>query len=798
MIDVGNARSGTFVSARRAFRALALGAAVLLVAPAAARAADPPPLLPIAGYLADTAGNAISGTHSLRFSLFTTETAGTPVFVETDGVVAVSAGNFIVYLGAGEPLPLALFRDSAQLWLEVVVDGTEVIQPRMRIATAPYAGSAQYCGDATTLGGSPPAAFAQAAHTHAFASLTGVPAGLADGDNDLLASLTCAAGQVPKVGAAGGGAWACAADADTDTLATLACAPGQMVQRGGGGAWACATLAAVAASGSYADLSGVPAGLVTATRGTAGYLPRFSNESTLVTSNVVQDDAGNVGIGVGRPGAALHVNGTIRWGANLLSPAGVIELGDSASTATAPSIDFHYGVAASQDYNTRIANVADGELRLIANTLRMTPATASAANVILGSSGNAVAAGVVGAVIFGGGSDQFGYTGDNVAASDFGTIGGGINNRVGTNGQLFRTGATVAGGQNNTAAGNSSTVAGGANNNAAEDTATVCGGGSNTAGAASATVCGGSNNNASNNGATIAGGEGNGVTGYDATIGGGSSNHVGGGTSTVGGGIFNTVNGDSAVIAGGASNNAGGTYAAICGGGNNVAGGTYSSVGGGNSNNAAGTGAMVPGGWLNSAAGNYSFAGGYRAKATQNGCFAWGDSQAFDITCATANAWVARATGGVSFVTGINAGSGATTAGVSVAAGSGSWTSLSDRNAKRDITPVEPRAVLAALERVPVSTWSYRAEESGARHMGPMAQDFKAAFGLGDSDRHITTVDADGVALAAVAGLNGISKEHDARLRQLTRENAELRARLERLESRLPAGAPVRPRHARP
>jgi len=92
---------------------------------------------------------------------------------------------------------------------------------------------------------------------------------------------------------------------------------------------------------------------------------------------------------------------------------------------------------------------------------------------------------------------------------------------------------------------------------------------------------------------------------------------------------------------------------------------------------------------------------------------------------------------------------------------------------------------------VPVSTWRYRAEESGARHMGPMAQDFKAAFGLGDSDRHITTVDADGVALAAVAGLNGISKEHEARIRQLTRENAELRARLERLESRLAGVAPI-------
>jgi trimeric autotransporter adhesin len=56
-----------------------------------------------------------------------------------------------------------------------------------------------------------------------------------------------------------------------------------------------------------------------------------------------------------------------------------------------------------------------------------------------------------------------------------------------------------------------------------------------------------------------------------------------------------------------------------------------------------------------------------------------------------------------------------------------------------------------------------------------MAQDFHAAFGVGPDERHITTVDADGVALAAIQGLN-------RKLEASRRENAELRERPERLE----------------
>ena len=54
----------------------------------------------------------------------------------------------------------------------------------------------------------------------------------------------------------------------------------------------------------------------------------------------------------------------------------------------------------------------------------------------------------------------------------------------------------------------------------------------------------------------------------------------------------------------------------------------------------------------------------------------------------------------------------------------------------------------------PLSDWNYTTQDSTIRHIGPVAQDFYAAFGTGDSERYITTVDADGVALAAIQGLN--------------------------------------------
>ena len=98
----------------------------------------------------------------------------------------------------------------------------------------------------------------------------------------------------------------------------------------------------------------------------------------------------------------------------------------------------------------------------------------------------------------------------------------------------------------------------------------------------------------------------------------------------------------------------------------------------------------------------------------------------------------------------------------------------SDRNLKEAFAPVDPRAVLARVAALPIETWSYKGET--ARHLGPMAQDFVAAFGLGADDRHIFPLDAGGVALAAIQGLHALVRAQDARLRALEDELAALRA----------------------
>jgi len=107
-------------------------------------------------------------------------------------------------------------------------------------------------------------------------------------------------------------------------------------------------------------------------------------------------------------------------------------------------------------------------------------------------------------------------------------------------------------------------------------------------------------------------------------------------------------------------------------------------------------------------------------------------------------------------------------------------TGVSDRNLKRDIDPVEPDRVLEALSSLPISTWSYTTEANGARHIGPMAQDFKATFHVGSSDKLIMQVDADGVALAAIQALNQQVKQLERENRDLSAELTSLRAEVHR------------------
>jgi len=103
----------------------------------------------------------------------------------------------------------------------------------------------------------------------------------------------------------------------------------------------------------------------------------------------------------------------------------------------------------------------------------------------------------------------------------------------------------------------------------------------------------------------------------------------------------------------------------------------------------------------------------------------------------------------------------------------GTVNGASDRNMKKDIFPVRREEILAKLATLPIATWTYKTED--IRHMGPMAQDFSAAFGLGMDDKHIAYTDMAGVTMAAVQALHEEVSTKDA-------EIAELKSRIETLE----------------
>jgi hypothetical protein len=104
---------------------------------------------------------------------------------------------------------------------------------------------------------------------------------------------------------------------------------------------------------------------------------------------------------------------------------------------------------------------------------------------------------------------------------------------------------------------------------------------------------------------------------------------------------------------------------------------------------------------------------------------------------------------------------------------------------KENFVAVDGEDVLARLRNVPISIWNYKSQNANVRHIGPMAQDFAAAFRVGDDDKHISTIDPDGVALAGVKALDARTTSQESRIETLENENAELRQRLDRLEKLL-------------
>jgi trimeric autotransporter adhesin len=407
--------------------------------------------------------------------------------------------------------------------------------------------------------------------------------------------------------------------------------------------------------------------------------------------------------------------------------------------------------------------------------LRIDPAsdgTNQSPNVIGGIVDNQVTAGVHAATISGGGrSDPADAATANRVTDDYGTVGGGADNQAGNGAGTDDDGELA-------------TVGGGLGNTASQIESTVGGGFSNTASGFRATVAGGEANIASGEAASVGGGQGNEAGGIKPTVGGGVGNNATGFTVTVGGGVGNDATGDGATVGGGSDNGATGVAATVPGGQSNIASELGATVGGGRQNEASGLDATVPGGAANTAEGNNSFAAGGGAQANHDGAFVWADLNFFDFASTAQNQFSVRSTGGARFVSAIDGSTGAPTAGVELAPGGGSWSSLSDAASKRAVEPVSGRDVLRELASVPISTWSYRSQDDSIRHIGPMAQDFYRAFGVGEDRRHISSVDADGVALAAIKGLN---RKLHRKLEAERRRRHEQERRLAQLEARLAA-----------
>jgi trimeric autotransporter adhesin len=398
---------------------------------------------------------------------------------------------------------------------------------------------------------------------------------------------------------------------------------------------------------------------------------------------------------------------------------------------------------------------------------------ATAVNIVGGAASNNIHSGAFGSIIGGG-------TNNVISPSvGYGVVAGGTANRAGN----FE--ATVAGGQGNLGDGSFSFIGGGQSNHTFGNYSGVGSGVGNDAIAEYTTVAGGFGNQADAAGATIAGGRANRASGPGAFVGGGGWD----GTTASG----NAAWGDASAITGGRGNviTATSDYGFIAGGQNNSTSADYASVLGGQDNAAGGTGATVVGGRSNSADGNYSVALGYGAHADQSGSVVWTCGACPILHAGNADAAFFNSDNGFWFGRNLSAESTpviAPTVFISTSSGAylstgGVWNNASDRNAKLNFAAVDGVAVLDTLMSIPLETWSYKVEDDAVRHLGPMAQDFYAAFGLGDSDTSIGTVDADGVALAAIQGLYTVVQEKEAEIAALKVSQADLDARLAALEA---------------
>jgi hypothetical protein len=745
-------------------------------------------------------GNPASAGYDMQFRLYDAASGGSvvgaPVAVNA---VAVVGGLFSVPLDFGP----AQFAGDAQ-WLEIAIrpagSGTfETLAPRTAVTAAPYAwGAAVALANAVTttsiVDGSIAAADVNSAQVQrrVGGSCSGsqgiqsintdgsvVCGSFAGGGGGTITGVTAGTGLVGggtsgvvTLGIAPGGVGATQINpAQVQARVTGSCATGQYVRViAQDGSVTCGT---DAGGGGGGTITGVTAGAGLTGGGTSGNVTLALANNSVASVQVV--DFSLSALDVDSNSVQVRVTGNCPAGQSIraigadgnvtceIDDSGIGLWSQSGNAGTNPATQF-LGTTDLNALVLRTNNTPGLRLEPSAQTFGV-PARSITTNVIGGSHANAVTSSARGAAIAGGGAPNgnsdpdFGIGQPNTVSDHYGSVGGGFGNQAG-DGDAGATDAPFA---------------------------------------------------------TVAGGTLNLASGYASSVGGGAGNLAGGGNASIGGGNANDAAGTFSAIGGGDGNSASGIVAWVGGGRENTSSGTQSSVGGGNQNTASGAYATVAGGRNNCAGGAYSFAGGRRAKvipgsdsgAEGDGClglgpsgtnghegtFIWADAQNASLQSTAPNQFLVRASGGVWIGDNGPASTPAgrlinTSTGAHLTAG-GTWTNASSRALKVGFEAVDVEQVLDRVLDLAVSHWSYRASPMEGRHLGPVAEDFHAAFGLGGDGRAISTVDADGVALAAIQGLaRRLAREREERSRReqaLHLQLAEQAARIERLSRRLEA-----------
>jgi hypothetical protein len=538
------------------------------------------------------------------------------------------------------------------------------------------------------------------------------------------------------------------------------------------------------------DYSGTPYWLEIVVNGTtlSPRQPITAAPYSIQTRGIYVHDTLEVGVGTTVPSQKLHVDGNARidgWIGNDVDEDVTIAVNGS------PSVRISYGESNG--------------------TFGLRPAP----SIIMGSDSNTIVDGAVGSVIGGGGYGAPGVIG-NVVYNSFSTISGGRKNVVGfDNGDTSALYATIGGGENNKARDMYGVVAGGRLNNAVGIEGSVISGGSDnsTIGGAYNTISGGIVGSISN------------TLGY-STISGGRLNYISGDFGTIPGGNNNSVTRDYGFAAGhrAISNHAG---AFVWGGSVDA---DFQSTGDNQflirSSGGMGINTPSPLGMLHVRKVDLGLNTGLTLNDDiviesedsivglySNGSGAWSSGLVLgevDVAGALVDKWAivrqsVSSNSRLHLTYGTSANYSSNSQYVSInntgqvglgiipffplhmssgahCSTGGTWTNASSRELKENFEPVDRRAILGQLMEMPISRWNYKVEGKEIEHIGPMAEDFAAAFDTGEHDSSIATVDADGVAIASIQALYEIIQEKDDQIK-------ELNARLSSIEEMLSKNA---------